>query len=129
MGLVLGEVIDTIRRRARFLIKEDPIEKIYARFNNSESEVKIFIILNKDLPAYELVSLATRYIHLFDDMSSMYTFEMLNKTNHFKSTSTTYLIWRKGSGFLWHDLSHCLYNKGGENDVQNSIISAYGGSW
>ena len=96
----LSEVINTLHRRTWNVLKYDNINMIYARFDESYSSVRVYIILN-DCPGPDTVTrMAVRYSRLFDDLLDEYTFEVLGYENYFKPDLNTYVVWNESAGFI-----------------------------
>lgn len=98
--LSLSEATDTVRRRCRYFIASDNINKIYIRLSDDSEKARVIVILNDNLNPDTLTRIAVRYTHLFDDLLDTYTFEVLGCENHFKKDDHTYVVWRMNAGFI-----------------------------
>lgn len=98
--LTLSSVIDIVHRRTRYYIKEDNVSKIFVELERESDTARVIIILDDNPNPTTLTSISVRYAHLFEDVCETYSFDVLGSVNHYKPDKDTYIIWRKGSGFI-----------------------------
>lgn len=98
--LTLNSVIDIVHRRTRYFLQQDNVSRIYVEMNNEFDTARVVIILDDNVDPTTLTSISVRYAHLFEDVCETYSFDVLGSVNHYKPDKDTYIIWRKGSGFI-----------------------------
>lgn len=93
-------VVDALRRRCRFFMKNDNIDKIYVTLDDKSEEVHVTLILSEEVSKDTLISYAIRYERTFADLS-YYTFRFLNPNDYFQSNKDNcYVVWKKNCGFI-----------------------------
>ena len=88
---------DILRRRLRFLLRNDPTSMVFADIKNPTS-IHVTVVLNDDFDPSTLTGLGLKYKRALEDLN-MFKVTVLNKTNHYHRKPDTMLVWSKKGGF------------------------------
>lgn len=92
------QVVDLLNRRLGHYVKGDGVKYIYVDMKE-DGPLQCTVILRSPVEKSRIVSVATRYIHVFDDMIDTVDIDVLSTEQYFKPTETMFPIYRERKGF------------------------------
>lgn len=95
--MTIKDVVDIVKRRCRFLLKDNTVETVFATIK--DNEVNLIFKLASDLDTDDLTKQAIKFKHVFEDMEN-FTTVTKNKSEYITQTRFMWIVWSNKSGYI-----------------------------